>query len=278
MPAKRRLEDLYVVGREVVVDDQRGDPVVVWLQKLNPVELNSVMRIANAARARVRSVRSDKNSDEYMSMWLDVLDWEQKEDLVEYLVAESLMRIQERHEAELAAEEEWSKDDYLQGLRDAWEGGLKDQHMYDPDDVEVRRVLSELQRFSQAAEERAADDVAAARAELAAQPMSDLQEQALDRVINYKSNAAWLDEFHRGELLYGVRQIDDHKAYYFTKRADLDLLTGEVLSTLYAAYSELSVDVTEGKDSEGTPTSSDSSEPPAEAETGVSSGLATVGR
>lgn len=278
MPAKRRLEDLYVVGREVTIDDGRGDPVVVWMQKLNPVELNSVMRIANATRARIRSVRSDKNSDEYMSMWLDVLEWERKEDLIEYLVAESLMRIQERHEAELAAEEEWSEDNYLQGLRDAWEDGLRERHMTEPEDPEVRRVLAELERFSKEADERAADDIAAARAELAELPVEVLQERALDRVINYRSNAAWLEEFHRAELLYGIRQVENHKAYYFTSRAQLDQLTGEVLSALFAEYSQLSVDVTEGKDSEGTPTSSDSSDRSPVAETGVSSGLAVVGR
>lgn len=278
MPAKRRLEDLYIVGREVRIDDGRGEPVVVWMQKLNPVELNSVMRIANAARARVRSIRSDKESDEYMSMWLDVLEWEQAEDLVTYLLAEPLMRIQERHEAELAAEEEWSEDNYLQGLRDAWEGGLKERHMTEPDDVEVRRVLAELERFAKAAEERAKPDQDAARADIEALPMTVLQERAFDRIINYRSNAVWLEEFHRGELLYGVRHADNHKAYYFAKRDELDQLSAEVLSTLFAEYGDLSVDVTEGKGLEGTPTSSDSFEQPAEPATGVSSGLAIVGR
>lgn len=278
MPVKRRLEDLYVIGREMSIDDGQGDAVVVWMQKLNPVELHSVMRAANAARSRVRSVRADKTSDEYMAMWLDVLDWERKEDLVEYLIAEQVMHIQERCEAELAAEEEWDKDEYLQGLRDAWESGLKDIYAVTPDDPEGKRVLAELTRFSEAAEAAGADDIALARAEMEAQPMESLQEKAMDRVIAYRANTAWLDEFHRAELLYGVRDPENHKAYYFANRTQLDLLSAPVLTQLFATYSELSMDVTEGKGSEETPTSSDSSEQSPKVETGVSSGLVVVGQ
>lgn len=278
MAVKRRLEDLYIVGREVSIDDGTGDPVVVWMQKLNPVELNSVMRSANAARARVRSVRADKTSDEYMALWLDVLDWEDKAGLIEYLIAEQIMRIQERCEAQLEAEEEWSKDNYLQGLRDAWETGLSERHVLEPDDAEATRVLAELTRFATAAEEMGADDIALARAEMEAQPMEALQEQAMDRVIAYRSNASWLEEFHRAELLYGIRETSNHKTRYFTDRTQLDLLSGAVLGQLFAEYATLSLDVTEGKDSEETPTSSDSSEQSPQVETGVSSGLASAGR
>ncbi len=278
MPLKRRLEDLYVIGREVTIDDGQGDAVVVWMQKLNPVELNSVMRIANAARSRVRSVRADKTTDEYMAMWLDVLAWDRKEDMVEYLIAEQVMHIQERCEAELAADEEWQKEEYLQGLRDVWESGLNAVYAVTPEDPEAKRVLAELTRFAEAAEAAGADDIALARAEMEAQPMEALQEKAMDRVISYRANTGWMDEFHRAELLFGVRLPEDHKAYYFTDRAQLNLLAGEVLAQLFVAYSELSLDVTEGKDLEETPTSSDSSEQSPKVETGVSSGLAVVSR
>lgn len=276
MPVKRRLEDLYVIGREVTIDDGTGDPVSVWMQKLNPVELNSVMRIANAARARIRSVRSDKDSDEYQSLWLDVLDWKHKEDLVEYLIAEQVMRIQERCEAQLAAEEEWEKDGYLQGLRDAWEDGLNERHAADPTDIEAKRVLAEITRFAETAEANGADDIALARAEMETRPMEALQEQAFERVIDYRANSLWLEEFHRAELLYGVRDPDNHKTYYFTQRAQIDSLSAAVLGQLFQAYAELSVDVIQGKDSAVTPNSSGSSEPPAEEATEAFSGLAVV--
>lgn len=279
MPAKRRrLEDLYVIGKDVVFDDGHGDEVAVWLQKLNPVEMSNALRRANAARARVRSVRSDKDADEYMDLWLQVLEWDSHDALVDYLAAETVLRIQDRIEAELAAEEEWSKDNYLEGLRDGWEGGLEQEYFLNPDNAEARRVRAELERFAQEAVRRGEGETAAARREIGDQPVNILQEKAMDRIINYRSSAAWLEEFHRSELLYGVRPPDDHRAYYFTDATELDRLSGEVLARLYDEYAELSVDVVEGKGSQETPTSSDSSEPPSEVETGVSSGLVDASR
>jgi hypothetical protein len=277
MPAKRRLEDLYVVGKELTIDDGQGE-VQVWLQKLNPVDSASALRRANMARAKVRTVRRDKQSDEYLDMWIEVLEWDDQATLIEYLVAEDLMRVRERVEAELAAEDEWAKDDYLQGLRDAWESGLNQTYFTNPNDVDAKRVYGELERFGTEAEARGKDDIDAARAKFEVMEFGVLQEKAFDRVISYRGSAAWLEEYHRSELLYGVREAENHKAYYFKSPADIDQLSAEVLGLLYREYAALSVDVMEGKDSEETPDSSASSEPPIEAETGVSSGLAVVGR
>lgn len=277
MPVKRRLEDLYVVGKELTIDDGQGG-VKVWLQKLNPVDASNALRRANMARAKVRTVKSDKQSDEYLDMWVEILEWDDKPALIEYLAAEKIMRIRDRVEAELAAEEEWSEDDYVQGLRDAWESGLNERYFIDPDDEEAKRVYAELQRFGAQAEERGRSEIADVRDELEALDFTVLQEKAFDRVIAYRASAAWLEEYHRSELLYGVREADNHKAYYFKSPENIDQLSGEVLGLLYREYAALAVDVIEGKDSEETPDSSDSSEPSPGVETGVSSGLVAAGR
>lgn len=274
---KRRLEDLYVIGKEVSFDDGSGDVITVWLQKLNPVELSTALRRANAARSRVRSVKSDPESDEYQSYWLEVLDFETKDSLALYLSGEKTMSLQEREEAKLAAEEEWAEHDYLQGLKDAWLGGLADQHQTDPDD-ETTRVRDELARFSDTAGVIVTQESEAIIADLMAKDIELLQEEALERVIAYHANVAWLDEFHRCELWRGVRDPAKHTIYYFDKRDQIDSLSAVVANRLYAEYADLSVDVTEGKGSEETPNSSSSSAPAVEAATEVSSGLVAVGQ
>ncbi len=275
--AKRRLEDLYVIGKAVDFDDGSGDVITVWLQKLNPVELSTALRRANAARSRVRSVKSDPTSDEYQSYWLEVLDFETAESLSNYLAGEQTMAIQEREEARLAAEEEWAEHDYLQGLKDAWLGGLSEQHQLDPDE-ETTRVRDELARYSAAASEIADAETAQIIAEYMAKDLELLQDEAMERVIAYHANVAWLDEFHRCELWRGVRDPLKHTVYYFEKREQIDSLSAVVANRLYAAYADLSVDVSEGKDSEETPSSSSSSEAVDGAATAVSSGLVAVGR
>lgn len=288
---KRRLEDLFVRGAFVDFDDGAGEPVKVWLQKLSPVEVNLALRRANAARARVKAVKFDPDSDAYMEMRLEVLEWETKEDLVTYLVATVEANVEDRIEAEMAGEEEWSKEDYLQGLRDAWDGGLRDVFVVDPEGpegVEAARVLAELTRFADACRAAAAPEVAAAREHLEAQSMAELQEQAMERVIRYRSNAAWLNEMRLCEIFYGTHDalpdakrpgewVATHERYW-SARADFDRVANEVLTPLLATYAELSVDVLEGKGSEGTPTSSPSSGSPPEPATEASSGLVAVGR
>lgn len=274
---KRRLEDLYVIGKEVSFDDGTGDVITVWLQKLNPVELSTALRRANAARSRVRSVKADPTSDEYQSYWLEVLDFETTESLALYLSGEKTMAIQEREEARLAAEEEWAEHDYLQGLKDAWVGGLSEKHQTDPDE-ETTRVRDELARFAGAADAVATIEIDAIVAEYMAKDLELLQEEALERIIAYHANVAWLDEFHRCELWRGVRDPQKHSVYYFDKRDQIDSLSAVVANRLYAEYGDLSVDVTEGKGSEETPSSSSSSAPADVSGTAVSSGLVAVGQ
>jgi hypothetical protein len=288
--AKRRLEDLWVRGAFVDFDDGKGEPVTVWLQKLSPVETASALRRANAARARVKSVKAHPDSDEYMDLWLEVLSWETREELVEYLLAEPQANIEERVEAEMAFEDEWADENYLQGLRDAWESGGQAAYIVDPEGpegVEAARVLAELTRFAEAAAARCAPEVAQARAQLEALSTEELQERAMDRVIRYRASSAWLTEMHLCEVFYGTHDaVPDAKqpgkwvalpGRYWTKRADFDRAPNEVLGPLLVKYAEVSVDVIEGKDSEETPTSSPSSGPPSGPATGDSSGLVSVG-
>lgn len=277
MPTKRRLEDLYVLGKEETFDDGTGDPITVWLQKLNPIDTSTALRRAAAARARVQAVRTEPDSDEYMALRLEMSEIKDALTYITYLMGEPEMRITERSEAMLAAEEEWAKDGYLTGLKDLWQESLQTVYAVTPEDPDARRVFAELQRFNDAATLLAEEELAVIRDELEAETDEDLETKVFDRLISYHGNSAWLDEFRRVELWLGVREGDDHKKRYFTQRDEVDVLSGEVLGRLLGSFQLLTVDVTEGKGSEETPSSSDSSVPPAKAETGVSSGLVAVG-
>lgn len=271
MPAKRRLQDLYVVGKDETFPDDQGEPITVWLQKLNPVESGEAMRKANAARARVLSVQFAPESDAYQALWLEVLEMGDRDALVTYLSGEPILRALEREEARLSFEEPWVTDGYLVGLKDAWEAGLEERHLLAPDE-ESERVWADLQRFAALVQEVVDEEAATIRASFEAKSDDELRKLALERVITYQSNAAWLDEMHKCELWKGVREPDDHSALYFATRPEVDALQREVLQRLLNAYAELSVDVTEGKGSEETPASSTSSASADGAATGGSSG------
>lgn len=276
MPVKRRLEDLYVLGKEETFDDGAGEPLTVWLQKLNPVDTSTGLRRASAARARVMVLRSDPTSDEYLAIWEEVIDIGAAISLVNYLMAEPEVRASERAEARLAFEEEWAKDEYLQGLKDLWADSLAAVYALTPEDPDARRVFAELQRFDDAASLAAQEELSLIREELETLSAEELKQRVLDKLIDFQGNSAWLDEFRRCELWLGVREADNHKKRYFESREEVDHLPAEVLVRLLQGFAALTVDVTQGKGSEETPSSSPSSDAPAKEETGVSSGLVAV--
>jgi hypothetical protein len=276
MAPKRRLEDLYVVGKDIPFDDGKGEPVTVWLRKLNPIEQAQASRRADAERAKVRASRADEDSPEFRQMYFDAVDFgDDPEILVSYLCMEDVAQAQTQAEAELELEEEWSKEQYLQGLRDAWEESVRDAYNRDPEDPEAKQVFAELQRFADAAEAMASSQVEAIKDGLRGLPIEELRKKVVDQMLRFKSSAVWVEEFRRCEIWLGTFE-DDRKTQYWQDREEVDKLPEPILVRLLTEYRELSVDVFEGKDSEATPDSSSSSEPQDEEETVVSSGLAVV--
>ena len=265
MTKKRRLEDLYVRGRELPVDDGSDDPVVVWLQKMNPLEHEKAIRKAGAAKAKVLMAARDKDSEEWQEAYADVADLGDTSPLVDYLISDDVARFQEAKEAEISYAEEWAKDNYLQGLRDAWEDPDKPlSHVYlkDPEDEEARRVWLELKRFADQVQEEVQPQIENLRRDYEGADEERLREKALQRFIELRSGLAWLREYRNCEVFFSVRELDDHRKYYFTSRDQVDSLAPQVMAQISTAYQELNVEVMEGKGSLKIPSSSPSSEPP----------------
>lgn len=265
MPKKRRLQDLFVTGKEVSINDGSGDPVVVWIQKLTPVDHETAMRRANARRALFLSIRRMPETEEYQACAMDV--YEADDDaLIAEIVEGELAQKRLAIAAELAADEEWSKDDYLQGLEDAWTENLNERYNEEPEDPEAKRVFIELKRFADTVDERLADEREALMNDRSGYDRDELEQIVIKERIETLADLEWMKEYRKCELWLSIRESEDHSKRYFRQRADVDDLAQQVLSPLVVAYQELQVDVVEGKDSGEIPDSSPSSEPSAPAE------------
>lgn len=274
----RKLSDLYRRGKEFTLTDDSEDeaPVVVWLQKLNPVESETATRAANAARARHMMAAKDHESDAYLSVLNDILDYS-KEDLASFLAGQEMAKVTEALEAEFAEEKGWNDDDYLQGLHDAWEeGGLKErfhEQTEDAPDEEAQNCFAEMQRFQDELSVRFEAEEKNFNEEFMAKPIEVLQELMADRMVRLQSDMAWLIEFRKSELWMGVREPGHHKKRVFANRIEVDELEAETIGKLIEAYASLNVPVTQGKDSQPIPDSSPQSDPVETLETEESSGL-----
>lgn len=261
---KRRLEDLYVRGRDLTIGDGGGDPVLVWIQKMNPLEHEKSIRKAGAAKARVLMAARDKDSEEWQEAFSDVADIGDRTALIDYLISDDVAKFQDAKEAELSFADEWAKDGYLQGLRDSWDdpdNPLSKAYHLDSENEEARRVFLELKRFTDQVQEEVQPEIERLRRDYEQTDEETLHDRALRRFVELRSGLAWLREYRNCEVYFSVREPDDHRKYYFTAREQVDGLAPQVFAQISMAYQELVVDVTEGKDSPRTPSSSPSSEP-----------------
>lgn len=276
---RRRLGDLYILGKELTISDGRGDAVTIWLNKLNDVDRDSVLRRANAAKARYLIEARDEQSELYQAAWAQILDFEDRRALVSVIIADEVIKFRRSVEAELGDDKEtWGKDGYLQGLVDAWFGddtneGLKSIHIDQPDDPEVVRVLNELNRFSEEVTSRVAMEADRLEADWVAIDEEKLSREATHHILKRRSEEVFVAEFERQQLFYVIRDIDDHKKRYFGTMQEIDDLAERVRNELMAGYSLLVVDSDEAKDSPAIRDSSSSSESPAPETTSKASGL-----
>lgn len=276
---RRRLADLYVQGKELLVNDGAGEPVAVWINKLNDVDRDSIIRRANAAKARHLMDSRNEDSELYQGAWGQVSEFEDRSALVAVVISEEILRFRRRVEAELGEDEEgWAKDGYLKGLVDSWFGdddneGLMSVHVNNPDDPEVTRVLEELNRFSQEVTVKVTIEIDRLEREWDDVPDERLWNKAAHRLLERRADEAFAKEFERQQLFYAIREPDDRRTRYFGSIAEVDELPDKIRSQLMFAYNELAVDQQEAKDLPATQDSSSSSESPAKETTADPSGL-----
>lgn len=283
MPTTRRLEDLFVLGRELAVTDEHGNPAVtVWLQKLNPLDTEKATRKANAAKARMLMARNNPDDDQWLEEYGQVDSFGARGTLIDYLIAEEVDKYRQSRESELALGDDsrWSKDDYLQGLRDAWEGnpsegdhGLKRVHAEDPDDPEANRVFAELKAYADEVDKLVDGEIGRLRKDFESWDDERVRRQVVDKFIEIKASLAWVREFRACQVWLGTRDPNNHDQLYFDSREAVGRLSAPVFAQLTRAYQEMEVQPDEGKGLRAEATSSPSSEPSSSAETEAPSGL-----
>ena len=274
----RRLSDLYQTGKLVSLTDGDGPDVQVWLHKLNPVDRETCLRRANAAKARFMIEADNEDSERFQAMYAQVREIPDRDSVVGVIVSEDIMKHRERVEAKLLNDEDtWGKDDYLQGLLDAWVGdddnpGLAATFAEYPDDPEAVRVNTELTRFETEVGDQVRPYIEKLRRDLDDAPDDVIWRRGAHRMLEIRGNEAFNDEFDRQQLYFAVRDPEKRSERYFHSVHEIDDLDERVVIKLKTHYQNLTVSTTEGKDSRASQSSSNSSESTPEAETSQPSG------
>lgn len=263
---RRRLGDLYVRGKAVEVDDGTGDPVPLWLQKLNEIERDAVLRRATAAKARHRLDGEHEESELFVATLTSVVDYLDRDGMMAIVTAEPIVKARERFEEQMRHDEDgWGKDDKIQTLIDAWTGtddspGLAAAWAEDNNDPDAVKVKDEIEAFEAELEEAVKRETDRLTLDWDALPDKELARLAAREVLARKADEAFLAEWSRQHIFHSVRDPDDHAKRYFESLIEVDDLDDKVRKVLDRHMNELFVDLREGKELPATPASSTSSE------------------
>lgn len=298
MPARRHLTDLYQTGRELSfiegekpkLDPESGLPVLnefdepimepefgetVWVAKLTLLDHKAAVRKADAAKAVVLTASRNREGEEWTSAlgMVEETCGDDRELMTDFLIADRLAQRQEAIGAEVEGEvvegedgpepNEWKKDNYLQGLYDAWNGigfedgqdSMKVRYALNAEDPEAKRIFAEMARFIGLVDERMNEERLELLAEFGGLDNDQLRYKVAELHLESKSNQAWFEEFSACRVFLGLRRADKHSAYYLGSREDVNKLHPRVSEEVLAAIEEMAIDVTEGKGLPATRTS-----------------------
>lgn len=258
-PRRRRLSDLYVRGQEVELgdDNEDEDPVVVWVHKISPLENKQAMDQANAIRARLMASRFVRDESEVRLTIFSEAEmaglFVDRNRMIDYVKDAEVTQARMTIEAQLADDEEWSKNDYLEGLRESWngegaDGGMRKRYAMDPEDPEAKAVFDELKRYVEKVEELLERERKRFRREEDRTTDQELRNMVVDRLIESEADNVWYGEFRKRQLFYAIREPEAHDQRYFSQVEELDMLDEKVVAMLLDKFDEVNVSPAEGKD------------------------------
>lgn len=248
----RSILDLWVTGKEVTLDDGQGESVTVWLQKLVPAEQERAGKRANAARSTYMAFLSKPDeSIEYQALSAEVMSLGDDRDLLlDLVLSEEFARKELAIADEIAEEERWSKDNYLEGLKESWEDGLKAVWAAGPEHEEYEQaehVLAEIMRYNDEVTELVNEHERETKRDYEGKSIEWLQKEALKSKIKETANLEWMKVFRKAEISTAVRDVDDHNKQLL-KFEDVDRFSAEALRKLMTEYRSMTADPLEGKD------------------------------
>jgi hypothetical protein len=263
---RRRLGDLYVRGEEINVDDGSGAPVKAWIQKLNELERDAVLRRSSAKKARFELEAEHQESEQFVATLGSLREFVDHEGLISIAIAEDMLRFRQRTEAQMTEDEDgWGKDNKITELIDEWTGstdspGLAAAYAEDENDPNALRVKGEIEAFEADLERAVTAERDRLVAEWESASEADLARKAARDVLKRRAGEEFIREWNRQQVFYAVREPDDHHRRYFGTLQEVDDLDDRIRELLESKCNQLFMDNQEGKDSPATPALSISSE------------------
>jgi hypothetical protein len=251
LPKRRRLSDLYVVGKKEVLTDGENE-IEVWVQKISPLDQRNSMDMAHAARAKVIASKAAPDDDNLRVSVTAEAEWDgftaERDEMIEFLSLSDLSKSRASHEAEVASLDEWSKNEYYSGLREAWDSEMNERFDANPEDEEAGQIFRELTRYMKEVDRLVEKDRKSFVRGYATVSDEELKRKVIDGLIETQGDQVWVTEFRKAQLFFALRDPDDHSQHYLDDPDEIDVFDVRVTKQLFDAFDAIMVDPSEGKE------------------------------
>lgn len=273
MSAKRdkykRLEQLYVVGKELVFEDG----TVMWVQVMNPLQLDEARTDAQTARARMMLALKEIGSPEQAKS-LAAFTQLSREEATNVIVNFKWQDWFTKANTRLRDEEDWVEKVAIMDRSPEMTTRAPD----DPERLLVEKIHLE---YIEEVQKRMEDDEAFEREQLAGMADEEFQEEYLTCYRTRMADAAANVEYAVTEAWYCARacegvekeptvwdhsKCERHMEQVWETKEELRAAPEKIQTLLKALIEELSMSVRDAKNSDSTTSSSASSVLPSEPE------------
>lgn len=266
----KRVTDLFEEGREVVLDDSdMDDPVLVWVNKINPFEQEECRKDGSVGRARAMLRLQDPESAEAI-LFNDALQGRNKENLAQALAY--------THQNE----------DYVGALDDikadeAWKDKLEllergDEQLRDAgaalDDEEQSRLAALNQEYMAAINDLVEKRQEDRKAEYLAMTEDEVREAYMESYQAQAGSNGFLNEYRTTEMYYALRDCSatpdeklgwdhskcSHRVRLCDSRAEIRELPEGLITKVREAITLLNMNPRDAGNSDAPASSSASSE------------------
>lgn len=267
-----RVTDLFSSGRELVLGQADGEPILVWIAKLNTFQRADAQRDAGAARAR-RIAGLIEDSDEMQALRVQ-LAGKTREEKIEFI-----LQPKDNQAFLLANDDIRAEPDWRERIEMLERAETLDSDGNPPTDNERDALAAARREFFDAvsaAHKKRMDDF---REDYRGVDEADLDTEYLETARSNLGSNAFFEEYRRSEIYYAARDCTakslpngrwDHTACTHLRllpnKAAVNDLPEELIERIRTAIEALTMAPSDAGNSDAPESSSASSEPPSNAE------------
>lgn len=265
----KRVTDLFEQGREVVLSDDMDDPVLVWVNKINPFEMEECRKDGSVGRARAL-LRLDEADSAEAILFSEALEGRNVESLAGALAHTHQNEDYVQSLDDIKADPDWKdKLELLErGDEQLRDGGIA------ADDDERRRLADLNQEYMKHLGELVEERQKARRDELLAKGLEELQEEYKAAYREQTGTNGYLQEYRTTEMYYALRDCQatpndnlgwdhskcSHRERLCGSRAEIRELPAELIQAVREAITLLNMSPRDAGNSDAPASSSASSE------------------